>query len=151
MNYRLILIACVVVVCSMKAYEQERKIKHAAEWEQLINELAKNDCSGMDLPNSSSDSAALQARGLAKVLELLQFIKDLINSTFANSTSHHKIYTLLKEVQAEVIALREVLGSVDDESVEELPSVQAIDQAQLSLIQWLKTIYRFQLEHTVIS
>ena len=149
MKYQLLILAGLTVICSMKAYEQERKIKHAAEWEQLILELAKNDCPGMDLPNSSSDSSALQARGLAKILEILQLIKEFM--TGGGSASHQKILDLLKDVQKEVVAIREVLGSLDDESVEDLPSPQAIDQAQLSLVSWLKSIYRFQLEHTVIS
>ena len=47
----------------------------------------------------------------------------------------------------------QVLGNLDDVSVgdEDFNSVDDIDAAELSLISWLKTIYREQLKDKFIS
>lgn len=62
------------------------------------------------------------------------------------SMEHVKI--LLYEIANELIQQRLVLGNLDDVSVgeEEFNSVQDIDEADLSLVSWLKSIYREQLK-----
>ena len=63
----------------------------------------------------------------------------------------------LELLQAKIIALlieeKEVLGDLDDESVgeEDFNSVADIDNAELSLISWLKSVYREQLKDKFIS
>jgi hypothetical protein len=60
---------------------------------------------------------------------------------------------LLIEVVKELIRQRQVMGNLDDVSVgdEEFNSVEDIDDATLSAIAWLKTIYREQLKDKFIS
>jgi hypothetical protein len=60
---------------------------------------------------------------------------------------------LLAKLIALLIEERGVLGSLDDESVgeQEFNSVADIDNAELSIISWLKTIYREQLKDKFIS
>ncbi len=60
---------------------------------------------------------------------------------------------LLAKLIALLIEEREVLGSLDDQSVgeQDFNSVADIDNAELSIISWLKTIYREQLEDKFIS
>ncbi len=58
-----------------------------------------------------------------------------------------EIESLLKQLLNQVKNLRVVVGNLTDESVgeQEFNTVQDIDDAQLSVISWLKTIYREQL------
>ena len=60
---------------------------------------------------------------------------------------------LLLEVVDELEYQAEVLGDLDDPSVgnEEFNSVLDIDQAQLSLISWLKTVYRELIKDQFVS
>jgi hypothetical protein len=60
---------------------------------------------------------------------------------------------ILQQMIVELIAQRQVLGSLDDVSVgeQEFNSVQDIDDADLSVISWLKSIYREQLKDKFIS
>lgn len=60
---------------------------------------------------------------------------------------------ILQQMIQELIAQREVLGNLDDVSVgeQEFNSVQDIDDAELSVISWLKSIYREQLIDKFIS
>lgn len=60
---------------------------------------------------------------------------------------------LLAKLIAILIEERQVIGSLDDQSVgeQEFNSVEDIDNAQLSLISWLKSVYREQLIDKFIS
>lgn len=57
------------------------------------------------------------------------------------------------ELALQIASLNQTVGSVTDLSVgeESFNSVQDIDDAQLSVISWLKTIYREQLHDKFIS
>lgn len=59
----------------------------------------------------------------------------------------------LAELVALMVEQRTVLGSLDDQSVgeQDFNSVQDIDNAELSAITWLKTIYREQLKDKFVS
>lgn len=80
----------------------------------------------------------VQAQGQA-TQEVVNLVNDLEESIVALS--------------AQVADLQAVLGSLNDVSVgeQDFDSVDDIDEAQLSLISWLKTIYRQQLHDKFIS
>lgn len=59
----------------------------------------------------------------------------------------------VEALQIEVANIQNVIGSLTDLSVgeEEFNSVQDIDDAQLTLVSWLKSVYREQLYNKFIS
>lgn len=101
-----------------------------------------------------------------KILERINQFEDLMGQVLqgilmylekGNTQAHeccHKmekhfeeVDMLLKQTLNQVLGLRYAMGSLSDLSVgeQDFNSVQDIDDAQLSAISWLKTIYREQL------
>ena len=150
MNYKLLLWASVLWVPLVIA-EDTRKIKHEAVWQELLDELKKLECCELELPKTPSDAAALQAQSLAKMLHTVEELKSRFSISWGENEQYKRVLELLKDIECEIKKLSAVVGALDDESVPDLPSVQAIDQAQLTAIQWLKSIYRFLLEHHCVS
>jgi len=148
-----ILLTMVASTAILSVVAAERACKYEAEWQELITELKKHDDCELSVPTTPSAGAAMQARSIAKALGWISEIKDAIMQLCVNSNtdSQEKILKKLKAIEYELRAVQETIGAVDDESVADLPSVEAIDQAQLTAIQWLKTIYRFMIEHQVVS
>lgn len=112
-------------------------------------------------------------RSIDELNQIVQNIQNYIVDLTINNPHHghhgnpHEIKECCKEalarlehlelLLAKLIALlieeREVIGSLDDQSVgeQEFNSVSDIDNAELSLVSWLKTIYREQLADKFIS
>ena len=130
--------------------EQVRTVKHEPVWQEFLGELQKLDCCDLELPKTPADASALQARGLSKILQWLQDLKNTIQFQLAGGDSK-EVIELLQKISCEIYQLESVIGKLNDESVADLPSVAAIDAAQLTQIQWLKSIYRFLLEHHTVS
>ena len=137
--------------------EEARKVKHESTWQALIEELKKFENVNLAIPTTPSDAAALQARGISNILQGLQNIQNSVLNIQNNNNEHtgcqchcltpeqiEQVLHLLKTIEAQVHKIAHVVGSLDDESVSDqsLSTVQAIDQAQLTLVSWAKTIYR---------
>jgi|GEM_PF-2666746 hypothetical protein len=97
-------------------------------------------------------------------LLIAQILQELVNHLEKehNESQHccHKtlkrlddIESLVRQLLNQIKNLRIVVGDLTDESVgeEEFNSVQDIDDAKLSVISWLKSIYREQLIGKFIS
>ena len=93
--------------------------------------------------------------------QIQNFIVDVtVTEDQENKKCCHKIIKRLEELQGilqqmiqELVIQRIVLGNLDDQSVgeQDFNSVQDIDDAELSVISWLKSIYREQLQGKFIS
>ena len=93
--------------------------------------------------------------------QIQNFIIDVtVNEDADSKKCCHKIIKQLELLQGilqqmiqELVVQREVLGNLDDPSVgeNEFNSVQDIDDAELSVISWLKSIFREQLRDKFIS
>lgn len=104
-------------------------------------------------------------KSIDQLNEMAQQIQNFIVDVTVNEDSEskkccHKILKrlelfegILQQMIQELVMQREVLGNLDDESVgeQDFNSVQDIDDAELSVISWLKSIYREQLKDKFIS
>lgn len=119
-----------------------------------------------DLTNMLAMPISDMQKSLAEINEMAQQIQNFIFNVGSNDDAHHakqccykilahleKVENQLSDIMDQVIMERIILGNLDDESVgeQDFNSVKDIDYAELSVISWLKTIYREQLKDKFIS
>ncbi len=95
-----------------------------------------------------------QLSQISLVLEVLAYLLNTngkVTEEMAKEVA--QVMPALSDLADQVTQLQAVMGNLDDLSVgqEEFNSVDDIDEAQLSLISWLKTVYRQQLYEKFIS
>lgn len=99
-------------------------------------------------------------RNMIKLLDTLKEIRIWLDNIFSGGAvqfsdvkdSIAEIQKTLHAIEQNIIVLKASIGDLDQASIdsEDLPTVQSIDEAELSIIQWLKTIYR-QVQNSPIS
>lgn len=112
------------------------------------------------------DLIGLVSDPIARIEKLLDGLAQQIQNLILGANNDDskeccdKLFAKLEEIEALSAKLSqalasesEALGSLDDESVgeEDFNSVSDIDDAELSVIAWLKSIYREQLKDKFVS
>lgn len=128
-----------------------------------VRVLSKKD--KQDLVDIFSDPCHRMDHLIKQLNEVAQQIQNFIIDVNVQEDSNNKpslhhivkhlelIEVILQQVAQEVIEQRMVLGNLDDQSVgkEDFNSVCDIDNAQLSFISLLKSIFRAQISDTFAS
>ncbi len=126
-------------VCAQKNDKNESRVLSKKDRQELVEMLREPMCDMQKSINSFNEVAQ----------QIQNFVVEM-----SNNDSHSKVEKKLEQIELilqklvqEVIRQRQVLGNLNDPSVgaEEFTSVEDIDNASLSLISLLKSIFREQL------
>ncbi len=134
---------------------------------EAANKMRMTKKDRQDLVEILADPMLRMQRSIEQLNEMAQQIQNyIIENVTVNQDDQqakeccHKLLVHLAEIRIQIDQLTQlveqqsqVLGYLDDASVgdDEFNSVDDIDDAELSVISWLKTIYREQLRDKFIS